>query len=1150
MNRNKHNSMDEQKEKKVNPYKELTAYEEEDKDVFKGRDGEKQKLFRSVKYNFLTVLFGKAGIGKTSLLNAGVIPLLRQEEFFPIRVRLNYSQEQTGLKEQIRSAILGEIEKEGIRVIRSEEESNKKGLPMQKGETLWEYFKRAMHYDPKRKQMVTPVLLFDQFEEIFTLGKKHHDVESIKNELYWLIEDQFPTILENRVLEEKWKKKVSWLSKVKPQVGLIISLREDYLPQFTELRGQIPSIDRAMFRLIHLNGKQAREIIRMSRGFKNENIISDILRQFYPEAMEPVDTVPDENLEVEPSLLSLLCYQMFEKGATSLSGQEKDAILSDFYDEVMEKLPRSSELEGFIETRLLTENGFRTPSYLDQDFELREVLEEAINRRILRKFYIGEKEYVEIIHDVLVPVIKMRRDRRLEEKRKQEERQRQKQIISRIVAIAGLIFILLGIIAFLQKNRADRQHNEAESNRIAAVSSNLLPKNNIKAIRIAEAAYRMSLHRPSPSVEQALSAAAYSTFERPFYTTIMEHENMVNSSAFSPDGTKILTTSMDGTAKLWDLSGKILADLKMHTAQISSAVFSPDGAEILTASWDNTAKLWDLNGTLLVNLEHKDKVSSASFSPDGTKIITISWDNTTKLWDLNGKLLANLKHTNYISSAAFSPDGTRIITASWDNTAKLWDLRGKILADFNKHTDYVWSAVFSPDGTKIITASSDKTAKLWDLKGKLLTDLNNHSDKVWNAAFSPNGNTILTCSGNTARIWNLNGSLVADLNKHSDDVNSPVFSYDGSRVLTWSGNTVKIWTSNGNLLANLHHKDYVSRAVFSSDGTKILTWSRNTTKLWDLRNQFLVDLNKCTEDFSKAAISPDCRNILTWSGSRAKLWNLRGKPLADLNSHKSSILCAAFSPDGSKILTASWDKTVKIWDLYGNLLFDLDYKDGLNSAAFSTDGSKIITVALDSTVKLYDLKENFLVNLNMNIEDVDFAILSPDDKKILTWSGRSAKMWDLVGNLLVDLTKHKGDINSSTFSPDGTKILTASDDHTAKLWDIRGNLLADLDKHTDSVTIVIFSPNGTKILTASNDHTAKLWDLRGNILADLNKHTDDVLSAVFSPDGTRILTVSKDGTVKRWYTPDAILQWLKTAPIPELSKEDKKNLGIADFEID
>ncbi|MFC2140780.1 WD40 repeat domain-containing protein [Acidobacteriota bacterium] len=135
-------------------------------------------------------------------------------------------------------------------------------------------------------------------------------------------------------------------------------------------------------------------------------------------------------------------------------------------------------------------------------------------------------------------------------------------------------------------------------------------------------------------------------------------------------------------------------------------------------------------------------------------------------------------------------------------------------------------------------------------------------------------------------------------------------------------------------------------------------------------------------------------------------------------------------------------------------------------------------------------------------------------------------------------------VYSAVFSPDGTRILTASRDKTAKLWDLKGNLLADLNKHTDWVYAAIFSPDGTRILTASRDKTAKLWDLKGNLLADLNKHTLWVNSAVFSPDGKRILTASGDGTAKLWYTPEAIIEWLKTANIPQLSKEEKKRLGI------
>jgi WD40 repeat protein len=71
-----------------------------------------------------------------------------------------------------------------------------------------------------------------------------------------------------------------------------------------------------------------------------------------------------------------------------------------------------------------------------------------------------------------------------------------------------------------------------------------------------------------------------------------------------------------------------------------------------------------------------------------------------------------------------------------------------------------------------------------------------------------------------------------------------------------------------------------------------------------------------------------------------------------------------------------------------------------------------------------------------------------------------------------------------------------------------------------------------------------LWDLEGNLLADFNKHKGSVNSAEFSPDGTRILTASEDGTAKIWYTPEAIYEWLKTAPIPPLTDKEKKELGI------
>jgi len=129
---------------------------------------------------------------------------------------------------------------------------------------------------------------------------------------------------------------------------------------------------------------------------------------------------------------------------------------------------------------------------------------------------------------------------------------------------------------------------------------------------------------------------------------------------------------------VWDAAtGASLAELKGHTSVVNSAAFSPDGTRIVTASDDQTARVWDAaTGASLAELKgHADSVYSVAFSPDGTRIVTASWDQTARVWDAaTGASLAELKgHTGSVHSAAFSPDGTRILTGSRDGTARVWD---------------------------------------------------------------------------------------------------------------------------------------------------------------------------------------------------------------------------------------------------------------------------------------------------------------------------------------------------------------------------------------------------------------------------------------------------------------------------------------------
>jgi hypothetical protein len=165
-----------------------------------------------------------------------------------------------------------------------------------------------------------------------------------------------------------------------------------------------------------------------------------------------------------------------------------------------------------------------------------------------------------------------------------------------------------------------------------------------------------------------------------------------------------------------------LKTLRGHLAIVTSAAFSPDGQRMVTGSLDNTAKVWEVaNRRLLFELKgHTDRIESVAFSPDGQWIVTGSWDRTAKVWEaVSGKETLTFKeHNGVILSVAFSPDGQWIVTGSWDRTAKVWEVAsGRELLTLKRHSAAIGSVAFSPDGRRIATASVDKTARLWEAAG-------------------------------------------------------------------------------------------------------------------------------------------------------------------------------------------------------------------------------------------------------------------------------------------------------------------------------------------------------------------------------------------------------------------------------------------------
>jgi WD40 repeat protein/serine/threonine protein kinase len=529
---------------------------------------------------------------------------------------------------------------------------------------------------------------------------------------------------------------------------------------------------------------------------------------------------------------------------------------------------------------------------------------------------------------------------------------------------------------------------------------------------------------------------------------------------------------------------------------------------------------------LIASFDHQDGLWRAIFSPDGARILTASWDKTAKLWDAaSGELIASFDHQGSVWHATFSPDGTRILTASADKTAKLWDAAsGKLIASF-AHQDSVYDAEFSPDGARILTASWDKTAKLWEAaSGKNIASFD-HQGGLWHAEFSLDGARILTASADkTAKLWEAaSGKVIASFG-HQGTVRWAGFSPDGTRILTASwDSTAKLWeAASGKLIASFGHQDCVRWAAFSPDGARILTASADATaKVWDAASGKLITSFAHQREVSYAAFSPDGIRVLTASADNtAKLWDAASGNLIASFAHQGSVRWATFSPDGARILTASWDKTVKLWDATsGGLMASFAHQDSVRWAAFSPDGARILTASADATAKLWETASGRLLASFAHQGIVGAAAFSPDGARILTASAdTTAKLWDATSGKVIASFAHQGTVTTAAFSPDGARILTASTDRCAKLWNTTPQKLIVSLAHQGEVNDAEFSPDGARILTASADKTAKLWDaVSGELIASFS-HQDGVIQASFSSNGARILTASWDKTAKLWDT--------------------------------
>lgn len=313
------------------------------------------------------------------------------------------------------------------------------------------------------------------------------------------------------------------------------------------------------------------------------------------------------------------------------------------------------------------------------------------------------------------------------------------------------------------------------------------------------------------------------------------HEGAILQLVINDDGSRLLTTGEDGTARIWSThTGEELAILRGHGMPVHHGAWSPDGIRLFTSGDDGTVRVWD-GGTgeqLLVLRGRGAGITGESWNSDGSRILSVSVDKTARVWDAHtGSEIAVLAgHQAAVRQARWNKDETQILTASDDRTARTWDAEtGAELHTLMGHTAEVVLAAWNADGTQILTAGADGTARLWDAEsGKSLGVLGGHDARLSQAIWSPDETLILTADAiGTARLWDPRTLLVrATLSGHTDTIWQAVWSTDGDQVLTaGQDGTARLWSApTGAELATLTgHGSGVWRAIWSGDDSLILT---------------------------------------------------------------------------------------------------------------------------------------------------------------------------------------------------------------------------------------------------------------------------------------------------------------------------------------